>query len=173
MVLQAFWIWSWLYKIFLSVTITSKSCQWIMIIEIFKKKKNCSLHMYPNNILFNKKNVFSKILTKHICFRHNHFLEIILLFYQMHYFQQNAFFRMHSNRNTFSKKHSQSRGSKRNLKSVAQASSRYFNTRTWMKQILVLLKWLNFGKQEALPTFHSMLNKWLLCALPNWLEFFW
>ena len=47
--------------------------------------------MYHNNKLFNKKNAFFKISTKHNCFKHNHFLEIILVFYQTHYFQQNAF----------------------------------------------------------------------------------
>ena len=61
--------------------------------------------MYPNNILFNSKSAFSKIPTKHNSFQYNHFLEIISVFYQTYYFQQN----------TFSKMHSQSRGSKRNL----------------------------------------------------------
>ena len=46
-----------------------------------KKKKDCSLHMYPNNILFNKENAFSKILTKYNYFQYNHFLKIISIFY--------------------------------------------------------------------------------------------
>ena len=52
---------------------------------------NVNYIIYSNNLLFNKKNAFSKIPTKHNSFQHNHFLEIISVFYQTHYFQQNVF----------------------------------------------------------------------------------
>ena len=48
-------------------------------------------YYYPNNILFNRKNTFSKISTKHNLIQYNHFLAKVLVFYQTHNFQQNAF----------------------------------------------------------------------------------
>jgi hypothetical protein len=47
--------------------------------------------MYPNNILFNRKNAFFKIPIKHNSFQYNNLLEIISVFDQTQYFLQNAF----------------------------------------------------------------------------------
>ena len=68
-------------------------------IEIFKKKKIVNYIIYLYNILFNRKKAFSKISTKHNFIQHNHFLSKVSIFYQMHYFRQNVFLRIHSNGN--------------------------------------------------------------------------
>ena len=62
----------------------------ITLVFFFEKKKIVNYIINPNNILFNRKNVLCKVPTKHNFIQYNHFLPKVLIFYQTHYFQQNA-----------------------------------------------------------------------------------
>ena len=67
-----------------------------LALRYFFKKLIVNYIIYPNNILFNRKNAFYKILTKRNFIQYNHFLTKVSVFCQTHYFQQNALSRMHS-----------------------------------------------------------------------------